>query len=164
MAPKPTWNTRAPVKPPKLLDGNLSENFTIQEFIESDTAIRRGIRNTPSANVLARLRNTAAGMEKVRDILGDVPILVSSGYRSLALNAAVGGSPTSDHVDGDACDFKAPAFGRPIQICHALVKAGLKFDQLIEEGTWVHISFGPRMRQQVLTMRGGKYFNGLRPI
>ena len=161
---KPTWNTRTAVKPPTLPNGNLSPNFTIQEFIESDTAIRRKIRNIPSAKVLERLRNTAAGMERVREILGDVPILVTSGYRSPALNAAVGGSATSDHVDGDACDFKAPAFGRPIEICHALVKAGLKFDQLIEEGTWVHISWGPRMRQQVLTMRNGRYFNGLRPL
>lgn len=161
---KPTWNTRAPVKPPKLPDGNLSPNFTIQEFVESDTAIRRKIRNVPNAKALARLCNTAAGMEKVRDILGDVPILVTSGFRSAALNVAVGGSATSDHVDGDACDFKAPAFGRPIHICHAIVKSGLKFDQLIEEGTWVHISWGPRMRQQVLTMRNGRYFNGLRPL
>jgi hypothetical protein len=164
MTVRPTWNTRTPVKPPKLPDGNLSPNFTIQEFIESDTAIRRGIRNIPSAAVLARLQNTAAGMERVRDILGGVPIHVTSGFRSAALNVAVGGSATSDHTRGDACDFKVPAFGRPIEVCHAIVKSGLEFDQLIEEGTWIHISFGPRMRQQVLTMRNGKYTNGLRPI
>lgn len=163
MAPKPDWNARTPIKPSPA-KGMLSNNFSLAEFIESDTAMRRGIKNVPSAKVLARLRNTAEQMEKVRDILGDVPIRVTSGFRSAALNVAVGGSATSDHVDGDACDFQAPAFGPPINICHAIVKSGLRFDQLIEEGTWCHISFGPRMRQQVLTMRRGRYFNGLRPI
>jgi hypothetical protein len=160
---KPNWSARTPIKPAPA-SGMLSNNFSLAEFIESDTAMRLKIRNVPSPKVLERLRNTAAGMERVRDILNDVPILISSGYRSPALNRAVGGSATSDHMDGDACDFKAPAFGPPINICHAIVKSGLRFDQLIEEGTWVHISFGPRMRQQVLTMRRGKYFNGLRPI
>ena len=164
MTQRPTWTARQPVRAPKLPEGMLSPNFSLAEFLESDTAIRRGIRNIPSPTALVRLRNTAVGMEKVRNILGDVPILISSGYRSPKLNAAVGGSSTSDHIDGDACDFKAPAFGAPINICHAIVKSGLRFDQLIEEGTWVHISFGPRMRQQVLTMRRGKYFNGLRPL
>ena len=160
---KPDWSARTPIKPAPA-SGMLSNNFSLAEFIESDTAMRLKIRNVPSPKVLERLRNTAEGMERVRDILRDVPILVSSGYRSPALNKAVGGSATSDHMDGDACDFRAPAFGPPIHICHAIVKSGLRFDQLIEEGTWVHISFGPRMRQQVLTMRRGKYFSGLRPI
>lgn len=155
--------TRVAVKPAPA-PGMLSNNFSLAEFVESDTAMRRRIANVPTSAVMERLRNTAANMEKVREILGNVPVHVTSGYRSPALNKAVGGSPNSDHIDGDACDFRAPAFGPPILICHAIVKSGLRFDQLIEEGTWVHISFGPRMRQQVLTMRGGKYFNGLRPI
>lgn len=142
----------------------LSRNFTLAEFTESDTAIRRKIRNVPSAKVLERLKNTAANMEKVRLTLGAEPILVTSGYRSPALNAAIGGSKTSDHMLGDACDFKCPSFGTPIEICHVLAKSGLKFDQMIEEGTWVHLSFGPRMRNQILTMRNGKYFAGLRPL
>ncbi|GBF56450.1 hypothetical protein PbB2_00106 [Candidatus Phycosocius bacilliformis] len=154
---------RTPVKPAPA-PGMLSNNFSLAEFVESDTAMRRRIANVPNSAVMERLKNTAANMEKVREILGNVPVHVTSGYRSPALNKAVGGSPNSDHIDGDACDFRAPAFGPPILICHAIVKSGLRFDQLIEEGTWVHISFGPRMRQQVLTMRGGKYFNGLRPI
>lgn len=169
MTVKPDWAVRTPVKPPKLPDGMLSPNFSLAEFLESDTATRRRIRNIPSSTVLARLRNTAAGMEQVRGILSRtagklIPVIITSGYRNKELNAAVGGSPTSDHMKGDSADFRAPEFGSPIEICHALVKAGLKVDQLIEEGTWVHVSFGPRMRQEILTMRRGRYFPGLRPI
>lgn len=143
----------------------LSENFSLEEFTVSQTAARRGLRNTPGPAALARLKNTAAGMEKVRDILGGVPVHINSGYRAPAVNAAVGGSKTSDHMRGDAADFIAPKFGTPLAICHAIVRAGLRFDQLIEEGTWVHISFGPRMRGQVLTKkRGGGYRPGLRPL
>jgi putative chitinase len=161
---KPDWTSRVAVIPPKFPAGMLSPNFSLAEFLESDTATRLRIRNSPPPKALARLYNTAAGMEEVRRVLGNIAIFVSSGYRSPALNKAVGGSPTSDHIDGDACDFKAPDFGTPLAICHALVKAGIKFDQLIEEGTWVHISFGPRMRQQVLTIRGRQVKPGLRPL
>jgi len=139
----------------------LSANFHLDEFVTSQTAARRGIDNTPSPEVIKRLRNTAKGLERVRAVLGK-PILISSGYRSPALNKAVGGSATSDHINGDAADFISPGFGTPIAICRAIVAAGIKFDQLIEEGTWVHISFGPRMRGQILTMRNGKYTAGLR--
>lgn len=137
----------------------LSANFHLDEFVTSQTAARRGIDNTPPAPVLIRLKNTAKGLEKVRAVLGK-PILISSGYRSPALNKAVGGSATSDHMNGDAADFISPGFGTPIAICRAIVAAGIKFDQLIEEnGRWVHISFGPRMRGQFLKWDGRKYRN-----
>lgn len=139
----------------------LSPNFHIDEFTTSQTAARRGINNTPPPEAIKRLQNTAKNLEKVRAVLGK-PLLISSGYRSPALNKAVGGSATSDHMTGDAADFISPGFGTPIAICRAIVAAGIKFDQLIEEGTWVHISFGPRMRGQILTMRNGKYTAGLR--
>ena len=152
------------IVPPKIPVGMLSPNFSMAEFVASDEAVRRGIRNVPGPAAIARGRNSAAGMERVRVALNDEPINVTSWYRSPALNAAIGGSVNSDHMRGDAVDFKCPGYGSPLAICHAIVKSGIRFDQLIEEGTWVHISFGPRMRQQVLTMRNRKYFNGLRPL
>jgi len=161
---KPDWTVRQALAAPKTPSGMLSRNFSMQEFVGSDEAVRLRIRNRPGPRAIERGRNSAAGMELVRSALNDEPINVTSWYRSPALNAAIGGSAKSDHMDGDAVDFKCPGFGRPIAICHAIVKAGIKFDQLIEEGTWVHISFAPRMRQQVLTMRNGKYFPGLRPL
>jgi putative chitinase len=61
-----------------------------------------------------------------------------------------------------ACDFVCPAFGNPFTIATALdgaAKAGkLKFDQLINEHDWVHISFDPRMRGQCLTLRPGRTY------
>ena len=119
--------------------------------------------NTPDETVIARLKQTAEGMEEVRDLLGGKPILISSGYRSLAVNRALGSSDTSAHVKGYAVDFICPAFGSPLAICKALSKSkGFEFDQLIEEkGQWVHISFDPRMRREVLTYNGLIYKNGL---
>jgi len=73
----------------------------------------------------------------------------------------LGSKDTSAHVLGFACDFICPAFGTPLEICKAIEASGIRFDQLIEEGTWVHLSIDPRMRQQVLTMRNGKYSTGL---
>jgi putative chitinase len=87
---------------------------------------------------------------------------VSSGYRGRALNRAVGGSRTSAHLSGHAVDFNCYGFGDPLAVCRAIAGSDLAFDQLIEEGSWVHISFDPRMRRQVLTHRpDGGYRLGL---
>jgi putative chitinase len=135
---------------------NLSPHFTLSEMTVTST----GLNNQPTPAHLANLKVAAAGMEKVRAALGK-PILVNSAYRSAAVNRKVGGVPASAHCQGYAVDFRVSGM-TPLEICRALVKAGIKFDQLIEEGTWTHISFDPRMRDQVLTMRNGKYFAGLR--
>ncbi len=130
----------------------LSPNFTLEEFIHSDTAMRLSIDQTPSPLVLQALTATAKQLEGVRDLLGNAPIYISSGYRSYALNKAIGGSPNSDHLDGWAVDFTAPRYGNPQQICKAIANAySLSFSQCIYEGRWVHISFRPTGKRQVLT-------------
>lgn len=133
----------------------LSPNFWLAELTESSTATRLGIDNTPDPLVQANLFKVAALMEEVRALLGGKPIIVSSGYRSDALNRAVKGSRVSDHLRGEACDFTCPGFGTPLQIASAIAKSGIKFGQLIFEGTWVHISLPNRGRDngQVLTAR-----------
>jgi hypothetical protein len=138
----------------------LSEHFDLTEFTTSQTASRKGIDNTPPAEVIDHLKKTAAHLEGVRSLLGR-PLLISSGYRSAALNKAVGGVPLSAHTLGWAADFICPAFGSPLAICKALAASSIKFDQIIEEGTWVHISFDPRMRGTVLTKNGAGYSAGL---
>jgi putative chitinase len=128
---------------------NLSPHFTLAELTITGT----GLRNVPTPAILANLRRTAEGLERVRATLGGKPIAVSSGYRAPPVNAKVGGSKTSDHVKGLASDFTCRAFGTPLEVCGALVEAELPFDQLIHEyGRWVHIGFGPRMRSQVMTI------------
>lgn len=132
----------------------VSEHFTFAEFIASEHATRHGIDNTPPALVEARmLAVLVPGMERVRKLLG-TPIYCTSGYRSPTLNRLVGGSKTSQHVDGCAADFVSPTFGTPKAIAAHIQRFAefVQFDQLIYEGTWVHISFvEDNERSQVLT-------------
>lgn len=134
---------------------NLSKHFTLAELTHSDMAARRGIDNTPTGHALENLKRLAATLEEIRQLLG-VPVVVSSGYRSPSVNKAVGGSTVSAHCDGLAADFIAPGFGTPQEVARAIRDSGIKFDQLIFEGTWVHVSVSPKMRRQVLTA----HFNG----
>lgn len=135
----------------------LTPHFSLEELTRSSTAARLGIDNTPSEEVLHNLQETAERMEILRKLLGvySSPIYVDSGYRSPELNKAVGGSKTSAHLTGLAVDFVCPSVGTPKEIVQVLARSGLQFDQLIQEGTWVHVSFDPRMRGQVLTARFG---------
>jgi zinc D-Ala-D-Ala carboxypeptidase len=144
----------------------ISPHFDLSEFVVSQTAARQGINNTPSPGIVAALTRTAALLEQVRSILGDKSIRISSGYRSAALNAAVGGAPNSRHVDGLAADFICPDFGDPLAICQKLAgQPGLAFDQLIHEFTsWVHIGLAPAgqpVRHQVLTIDSSGTRSGL---
>jgi len=131
----------------------LSPNFTLDEFVNSPMAKAHGIDNSVTPAVLKNLYLTAAGMEKVRSILGDEPIYISSGYRCDALNKLVGGVGDSAHLQGYAADFVCPSFGDPTKVIAAL-KDKLEFDQLIDEQRlnmrWTHISFDPRLRNQII--------------
>lgn len=135
----------------------LSEHFTLEEFTASDIALRKGIDNTPSADIVANLSELAVVLEKVRELLG-VPMHINSGYRSPKLNSAVGGSSTSAHMMGQAVDFIAPSFGTPKEIAIEIAASDIAFDQLIQEGNWVHLGIRGDMRRQILTANfsGGK--------
>ncbi|MFY9261669.1 MAG: D-Ala-D-Ala carboxypeptidase family metallohydrolase [Gallionella sp.] len=151
-------------------DSKLSEHFWLSEFTASQAATRAGLSNQPeSLDVLTNLIETAKLLEQVRTILGDKPIGVNSGYRSPEVNKSVGGVATSSHCKGCAVDFTCAPFGTPKQICAAIMSAKLTFDQLIYEGTWVHIAVaepGKAPRNQVLTAvfkagQGTTYLAGL---
>lgn len=135
-------------------DQRLGSFFWLSEFLRSDTATRKGLANVPGPAELANIRGPlAAGMERVRNLLG-VPVHITSGYRSPEVNAAVGGTSTSQHCQGLAADFIAPDFGTPRSIASYLMQhlPDLRFDQLIFEGAWVHISFvNDKPRGEVLT-------------
>jgi hypothetical protein len=133
---------------------NLTEHFTLEELTQSQNAVRACIDNTPDEAALDNLKVTAQHLEAVRELLGDLPILISSGYRCQKLNTLIGSVRTSQHTQGLAVDFTCPAFGTPKQICQRLLDKDLQFDQMICEGTWVHLSHalhGEPLRNEVLT-------------
>ena len=140
---------------------NLSSHFTLAEFTASQAAARDGLDNMPSPRQIDNMKRVAMALELVREAI-DEPIIISSGFRSPIVNAAVGGAQNSAHTRGAAVDFIAPKFGTPFQLATRIIKMGFAFDQLIYEYTWVHLAIEPPTRQQVLTLKhGGGYANGL---
>lgn len=93
----------------------------------------------------------AATLERVRGLLGNNSIRISSGYRCLALNRAIGSGDLSAHIHGYAADFTCPGFGTPKEVAKKIAESPIKFDQLIYEGEWVHLSVDPKNRRELLT-------------
>jgi hypothetical protein len=142
----------------------LSPHFRLGQFLRSETAKRNEIINTPSTKAIKNLTILAVELEKVRALLKH-PIAITSGYRSKALNTAVGGSKTSQHMQGLAVDFVCKRYGSPYRICKTIAESDIEFDQLIHEygkskgDQWIHLSFGPKKRRQVLTIWAAKGFH-----
>lgn len=123
-------------------------NFKMSELIHSDTAIRHNINNMPDINSLdCMLDLIFYCLQPIRDKLGK-PMVISSGYRNSQVNKLVGGVATSQHTKGQAADFTVPGMTIP-QVIDFIKKSGIEYDQLIDERTWVHISFvkGKNRRQ-----------------
>lgn len=133
----------------------LSQHFSLEELVASGTAARYGIDNTPPPSIVEHLKVLAAGLERIRALLGDKPLHVNSGYRCPTLNRVVGGAPDSAHMQGWAADIICPAYGDPPAVCRALAASDLPFDAVIHEGTWTHASFDPQARRRLLTAHFG---------
>ena len=143
----------------------LTENFTLSEMVKSETALRNNLDNTPGAAEIANLKVLA---EKVLQPIRDhykKGIKVNSGFRHPNVNAAVGGSRTSDHTKGQAADIEIPGVANAELAEY--IKSNLKFTQLILEfytpgvpdSGWVHVSYDPgNLKCQVMTAykKGGK--------
>ena len=121
--------------------------FTIDELCASDTAERKKIDNTPNADARLRMQRLIEQLlDPIRAAWG-APITVNSGYRSPALNRAVGGVATSQHVKGEAADITVGSSAENKRLFDKIVelqKAGrIAFDQLIDESNyaWVHVSY-----------------------
>ena len=133
----------------------LSKNLSLSEVVKSNTAIKNGIDNSPTLEHLQNLEILAEKIfQPIREHFG-VPIGISSGYRSKALNEAIGGSKTSQHCNGQALDLDADMFGQVTnkEIFDYIVE-NLSFDQLINEYnySWIHVSYKNKKenRKQVL--------------
>ena len=131
---------------------NLSPHFSLVELVSSQVATRKGIDNAPAPAIVANLTRLAALLEQVRALVG-APIAISSGYRSPALNKAVGGAANSAHVLGLAADISTAKL-TPKALTLLIRHSDIAFDQLIYEGTWVHIGLSAGApRRQVLTAK-----------
>jgi hypothetical protein len=140
----------------------LSKHFELAEFIRSSTAKRAGISNMPTD---AHLENIKLLCEKVLEPIRvhfARPIILSSGYRSAALNKAVGGSSSSQHCSGEAADIDMDGTNVTNAQIFNYIKDNLEFDQLIWEfGTttnpdWVHVSYESNGRQRKQILRAVK--------
>ena len=117
--------------------------FTIHELTQSDTALQKGIDNTPPPAIKVKLTSLINNLlDPIREAWGS-PISVNSGYRCPVLNKAVGGVSTSQHQKGEAADITvgSPELNR--QLFDLIAKGDFDFDQLIDESnySWVHISY-----------------------
>lgn len=136
----------------------LSENFLLEEFVNSDIAARKGINNDPSPNIISNLGRLAQLLEQVRKMVGR-PITITSGYRCPELNKAVGGQPNSQHMQGCAADIRALHM-TPDQLVKAIINTDIQYDQLIREfDSWVHISISdlgktPRGQTLIIDKQG----------
>jgi zinc D-Ala-D-Ala carboxypeptidase len=150
---------------------NLSKHFLLREFLVSQTATRMGREvGAPPQEVIDNLQRLAITiLEPLRVALGR-PVVITSGYRPLWLNTAVGGSPRSAHIDGRASDLNVP--GVPdVEVARRIVALNLPFDQVILEFPpegWVHVGIAregtPNRRQQLTALKvNGKtaYYKGL---
>ena len=135
----------------------LSNHLTLAEMIRSDSAKRLGISNQPLPEHLENMKILATNVfEPIREHFG-VPIYVSSGYRSEALNKAIKGSKTSQHCKGKAIDIDMDGSGLiSNKDVFEFIRHNLVFDQLIWEfgdtnnPDWVHVSYASHNRGQVL--------------
>lgn len=130
------------------------KHFTIKELTVSATAERLGIDNTPTTEAVGNLRQLVANvLDPLREAYGH-PIYVNSGYRCAALNRAVGGVPSSQHLTGEAADITAGSKRENRRLLALVKKMKLPVDQVIDEQdcTWLHISYGPRHRRSFLAI------------
>lgn len=146
----------------------LTPHFTLNELIRSSRASELGIDNTPPEHVLSNLIHVCTHiLEPVRTHF-EHPVRVNSGYRCLALNSAINGSKTSQHMTGQAVDFEIDGLAN--YDLALWISTNLVFDQLILENYvsgkpnsgWVHCSLKTdQNRMQLLTINGRDKHSGL---
>jgi len=136
----------------------LTKDFSLEALIKSDTATRKGINNTPNEEQINNLKKLCISvLQPLQDALGH-KLTINSGFRSPELNKAIGGSGTSQHCKGMACDIESPKISNK-ELFAKILDLNVPFDQLIYEfGNWIHVSFNEgKNREQKLI---AKIING----
>lgn len=130
----------------------ISARYTLFDVCNSITALAKNIDNRPTAQIVTNATALAKNvLEKI-----PFPFVITNWLRNEALNKAVGGVPTSQHKTGQAVDI-TPTKDK-IEIVFMWIKNNLIFDQVIQEGTWIHVSFSlVKNRRQALRLQNGKY-------
>ena len=124
---------------------NLSPHFTLAELTHTD---HRSLDNSPTQIEISNLQRLAQFLETVKTTLGGKPVMISSAFRSKAVNDAVGSKDSSHHRLGLAADFRVPGVA-PDAVVRALL--ALPYDQIIREyDAWTHISISDKPRRQAL--------------
>lgn len=133
-------------------DIRLGKFFYLSEFTRSEYAARHGIIIDPPPHIIEALKGLVVNvLDPLRSEIG--PIHITSGYRPIKVNQAVGGSRTSQHVMGEAADFVSERMSVR-QVFDTVRRMALPYDQVIEEfGRWTHVSYGLRNRRQALVAR-----------
>ena len=136
----------------------LTKNFSLGELIRSETAQSMKIDNSVPKALMGNAQRLADFLQSLRDALGK-PVIITSGYRSPALNAALGeASPTSAHMKALAADIRVPGM-TPEALFQFIINSDLEYDQVIQEySQWVHVGLSetkPRM-QKVRATRNSK--------
>jgi hypothetical protein len=118
----------------------LSHNFSLEEFTFSNTAIRKGIDNTPDEKHIANLQALCVHiLQPLRDKLGK-EVRINSGYRCKELNRVIGGARNSQHIEGKAADIQI--IDTNVEELFQFIKRHFEYDQLIQEfDSWVHVSW-----------------------
>jgi|TARA_B100001094_G_scaffold200441_1_gene194493 uncharacterized protein YcbK (DUF882 family) len=147
----------------------LSENFSLQELLKSQTALRKGIDNKPTdPSVITNLQVLCEKvLQPIRDHFAR-PVVINSGYRCPKLNKAIGSSSKSQHTKGEAADIEIPGLSN--KELAEYIEDNLPFDQLILEfyngvdpnSGWVHVSYvgDSDNRKQTLTINKNGTFPG----
>ena len=135
----------------------ITANFSMEEFVRSETADRLGPQNEPDGRARLSIVNLCSKvLQPLRDALGE-PIRIDSGYRSPALNAAVGGVATSQHMKGEAADLSWS--GKAGDLLELLEENRIPFDQAIlyRKRNFLHVSLraeaGAKQRFQIIIKR-----------
>ena len=143
----------------------ISQHLSLSEVTRSDSAKRHGIDNTPTAEHLENFKLLAEKVfEPIRAHFG-VPIHISSGYRSNALNAFIKGSASSQHCKGEAIDIDMDGSSNGVtnKMIYDFIVSNLEWDQIIWEfgsdsnPDWVHVSYtkGKNRKQKLKAVRSG---------